>query len=111
MTCGGNALLKALRAFSVNAPVANDLMYKSAGGSIWISNLSNTPGEVEIYSGSWNYNCILISVEVMFVARQLNTGAVVFSDFMVKFRCLADSKLSEVWPLSLPELVDDLALP
>ncbi len=47
----------------------------------------------------------------MFVACQLNTGAVVFSDFMVKLRCLSDIKLSEVSLLALPELLDDLALP
>ena len=46
----------------------------------------------------------------MFVARQLNTGEVVFSDFMVKFRCLADSTLSEVWLLSLLELLDEFSV-
>ena len=46
----------------------------------------------------------------MFVARQLNTGEVVFSDFMVKFRCLADSTLSEVLLLSLLELLDELSV-
>jgi hypothetical protein len=52
MFCGGKALLKALRGSSVIAPVANDIMYMSAGGSISICNLSNTRCEVEIYSGS-----------------------------------------------------------
>ena len=85
-------MLTVLRGSSVIAPVAIDLMYVSAGGSIWTIKLSNTPDEVEINSGSCNSNWIVICVDVMFVACQVNTGAVVFSDFMVKFRCLADSK-------------------
>ncbi len=47
----------------------------------------------------------------MFVARQLNTGLVVFSDLMVKLRCLADRKLNKVWLLALPVLLDDLEPP
>jgi hypothetical protein len=92
MTCGGKFLLTVLRGSSVIAPVAIDLMYMSAGGSIWTINLSSTLAEVEISSGSYNSNWIKICVDVMLVACQLNTAAEVFSDFMVKFRCLADSK-------------------
>ncbi len=92
MTCGGNFMLKVLRGSSVIALVAIDLMYMSAGGSIWTINLSSTPAEVEINSGSCNSNWIVICVDMMLVACQVNTAAVMFSDFMVKFRCLADSK-------------------
>ena len=52
MTYGGNFMLTVLRGSSVIAPVAIDLMYMSAGDSIWTINLSNTPAEVEINSGS-----------------------------------------------------------
>ena len=92
MTCGGNFLLRVLRGSSVIAPVAIDLMYMSAGGIIWTINLSSTPAEVEINSGLCNSNWIMICVDVMFVAYQVNSAAVVFSDSMVKFRCLGDSK-------------------
>ncbi len=92
MTCGGNFLLRVLRGSSVIAPVAIDLMNMSAGGIIWTINLSSNPAEVEINSGLCNSNCIMICVDVMLVAYQVNTAAVVFSDSMVKFRCLADSK-------------------
>ena len=92
MTCGGNFLLRVLRGSFVIAPVAIDLMYMSEGGSIWIINLSSTPTEVEINRGSCNSSWIMICVDVMLVACQVNTAAVVFSDFMVKLRCLADSK-------------------
>ena len=96
MTCGGNSLLTVLRGSSVINPVANDLMYLSAGGSILTINLSNTPAEVEIKSGFLNSNWIMICVEEMFLACQLNTAVVVFSDFMVKLKCFVDSKLSKV---------------
>ncbi len=43
MTYGGNFMLRVLRGSSVIAPVAIDLMYMSAGGSIWTTSLSNTP--------------------------------------------------------------------
>jgi hypothetical protein len=92
MTCGGNVMLRVLKGSSVIAPVAIDLMYIIVGGSIWIINLSKTPAEVEINSGSWNSNWIVICVDVMLVACQVNTAAEMFSDFMVKFRCFADSK-------------------
>ena len=92
MTCGGKLLLKVLRGFSVIAPVAKDFIYTSAGGRIVMINLSSTPGSFEIYRGSWKTIWIRIFVDVMFAACQLNTGAVVFSDFIVSFRCLADSR-------------------
>ncbi len=94
MTCGGNFLLRILRGSSVIAPVAIDLMYMYAGGSIWTINMSSTPAEVEINSGSCNSIWIVICVDVMLEACQVNTAAVVFSDFMIKFKCLADSKYS-----------------
>jgi hypothetical protein len=92
MFCGGNSLLTVLRGFSVIAPVARDLIYTSADGRIVMINLSSTTGSVEIYSGSCKTTWIRISIDVMFVAYQLNTGAVVFSDFIVRLRCLADSR-------------------
>ena len=78
ITCGGSSLLSVLRRFSVSAPLAKDLIYLIAGGSIVITNLSSEPGWFEIYRGSLKTNWIRISVDVMFEAYQLKTGIVVF---------------------------------
>jgi hypothetical protein len=80
MTYGGNSLLTVLRGSSVIAPVSKDLIYISAGGRIVMINLSSTPGSFEIYSGSCKTTWIRISFDVILVACQLKTGAVVFSD-------------------------------
>jgi hypothetical protein len=65
----------------------------SAGGFIVTINSSSTPGSVEIYSGSCKTTWIRNPIDVMFVAYQLNTGVVVFSDFIVRLRYLSDSRL------------------